>query len=143
MAPDHGHLGGDPPGSLTLLRIAQEHRPALEYDWRARFGLMFDPGGTTSWGESIRLCQVLLGDSTSQVAASVAGWAYPASREHLALADLYDVTVRANSKRHAKVNAYPRPWDKPKATTWGRTRLSQRVINAAMALRGHYPPQDG
>ena len=143
MAAVPGPLRGEPPGSLTLLRLAQEHRPALEYDWRTRFGCAFAPGDTMTWGESVRLTQVLLGDPTAQVATSVAGWAYPASREALTLADLYDVTVRANSKRHAKVSAYPRPWDKPKAATWGRTRLSQRVINAAMALRGHFPPADG
>lgn len=91
-----------------------------------------------SWGESIRLTQVLLGDPTSQVAASMAGWAYPTTRTHLALADLYDVTVRANS-RH-KATPYPRPWDKPKATTFGRTSLPRRVVHAALAAVGHTMP---
>jgi len=51
--------------------------------------------------------------------------------------------VRMNAKRGAKVTPYPRPWDKPKGTRFGRTSLPQRAINAALVLRGHTVPRDG
>lgn len=50
-----------------------------------------------TWGEAIRLAGVLTRDPSSAIAAALAGWAYPITHEALALYDLFDVTVIANS----------------------------------------------
>ena len=43
------------------------------------------------WGEAWRLMDVLLTDPSSHVAAAVAGWDYPLSREDITMRDLYDL----------------------------------------------------
>lgn len=88
------------------------HRGAFEYDWRTRFR---EPLSSVpeciGWGEAWRLFVELMGDPSSHVAASVAGWQYPLSREGIALLDLFDMTGRASwGKKH---KAHPRPWDDP------------------------------
>ena len=109
---------GDGPPILTLLEAVEAHRGAFEYDWLNRFGVRFDPPHTTGWGESWRLYLILGGDPSSQVCAALAGWNHPAGRDVLALADLFDVTARANFK---KPRPYPRPWDeRPKTKGTGR-----------------------
>jgi hypothetical protein len=126
---------GDPPGILTLLNLVEEHRGAFEYDWRTRFGCAFNPPHTTSWGESYRLMLVLSTDPSSAVAAAVAGWAHPVTREWAVLADTYDAFVAANTRKgHAK--KYPRPWDEKKKR-FGRTTHPQSVVRAALRARGH------
>ena len=63
-----------------------------------------------SWGEAYRLTTVLLSDPSSHVAAAVAGWDHPVSREWLVLADVYDLTARvAAGKKWKAKDAYPRP----------------------------------
>ena len=51
--------------------------------------------------ESWQLTQVLLADPSSQIAAATAGWQYPASREVLALADMWDLTFRVHAGKKA------------------------------------------
>ncbi len=58
--------------------------------------------------EVVRLMWFLLNDPSSAVTAALAGWAFPISRETLAVLDLFDLTHQANSdpkrprpKRHA------------------------------------------
>lgn len=63
-----------------------------------------------SWGEASRLTEILMRDPSSWVAAELAGWQYPATRDGLTLRDLYDLQHQSKSKRKPK--AYPRPWDK-------------------------------
>lgn len=71
-----------------------------------------------SWGEAWRLFLILGGDPSSQVAAALAGWQHPASREDLALGTLIDRFQQANFK---KAPHYPRPWDEaPKHVGTGR-----------------------
>lgn len=130
-------LWGEPPPILTLLDLIEEHRPAFEYEWRARFGCRFDVPGEMSWGEAWRLTSMLANDPTSHLAASMAGWDHPVSREWMALADLYDAFVMANTdtKKHTP-KPYPRPWDKkPVALGAGptsRTVAEYRALRAAL-----------
>lgn len=88
-----------------------------------------------SWGESWRLTQVLASDPTSQVGAALAGWSHPVSREWLALADLYDAFVAANTRK-GRGKAYPRPWDE-RGKRFGRATRPQVEIRAALRARGH------
>jgi hypothetical protein len=46
-------------------------------------------------------------DPASHLAAAVNGWEYPISREAIALADIFDITVAAAGGD----TRYPRPWD--------------------------------
>lgn len=101
-----GALGG----ILGLLDLIEEHRGPLEYDWRTRFGLpLAGVGRDMSFGEAWRLVRILLGDPSSQVAAAAMRWEHPWSREAAVLADLFDLTVAANTRKPAR-DTYPRPW---------------------------------
>lgn len=94
-----GRLGG---GILTVLALVEDHRAAVEYDFRARFHVGWcDVGVSMSWGEAIRLLGLLRKDTSSQFAASMEGWEFPASREMLATLDLYDLQhySKADPKR--------------------------------------------
>lgn len=85
------------------------HKGAFEYDWRTRFHKPLRVvGRSMPWGEADRLTRILAKDTSSQVGAALAGWQYPASRQALAIFDLYDATAGAHFKRPKK---YPRPWD--------------------------------
>lgn len=73
-----------------------------------------------SWGEARRLTERLAKDTSSEVGAALAGWQYPASRQALAIFDLYDATANAHFK---KPKRYPRPWD-PAPKKYGNASLS-------------------
>lgn len=47
-------------------------------------------------------------DPSTEIAAAIAGWDYPLSREALILADLFD--LQHTSKAKKKPQPYPRPW---------------------------------
>ena len=55
---------------------------------------------------------ILRSDPSSAISAALEGWDYPISREALLLADLYDLTGRANSDpKKGKWQPHPgRPW---------------------------------
>lgn len=90
-----------------------------------------------SWGEAWRLTGQLANDPSSHVAAALAGWDFPVSREWLAAADLYDVFVAANTKKGRKPKPYPRPWGDKTKKRFGRATRPQVEIRAALAARGH------
>lgn len=56
------------------------------------------------------MLRILARDGSTQFGAALNEWAWPASREHLALLDLYDRFAGANYKNP---RTHPRPWDKP------------------------------
>ena len=65
------------------------------------------------WDEAWLLFQALMLDPSSHVAAAVSDMGYPATREFLALADIFDLSVAVNTKqedRH-KSKPYPRPFE--------------------------------
>lgn len=47
----------------------------------------------------------------SPLHAAVRGWKYPATREHLAILDLIDVTGAAASTKKRPWKPVPRPWE--------------------------------
>lgn len=90
-----------------------------------------------SWGEAWRLTGVLANDPSSHVAAAIAGWEYPVTREWLAAADLYDAFVASNTKKGRKPKPYPRPWPDKDQKRMGKATRSQTDIRAALVARGH------
>jgi hypothetical protein len=87
------------------------------------------------WWETRCLATELAADPSSHVAAALAGWSHAWPIEAWILADLFDLTMRANSKRRTNT-PYPRPnAEKPKRI--GRAIRPQRDIRAALAARGH------
>lgn len=85
-------------GIFGLLGLIRDHRGAVEYDLRHRFGLgLRDVGDTIALSEMGRLVRILRSDPSSAIAAALEGWDFPISREALIFMDLFDVTVMANS----------------------------------------------
>jgi hypothetical protein len=136
-APD----GGPPGGIAGLLDLIEEHPGPLAYDWRTRFALSLSApfDGAVSWHEAWLLTQQLLADPTSHLAAALAGWDYPASRETLALADLFDLTVAANTdkRKRGRAGRYARPFPLRDAARSAKPGVDQARVRAALAARGH------
>ena len=103
------------------------HRGAFEYDWRARFRLPLRVvGRSMSWGEAYRLTQVLSADPSSAIAASLAGWEHPVSREALILMDVFDSSEVGRVGRKAK--RYPRPFADKSKRRIGRARMARQEL---------------
>lgn len=90
-----------------------------------------------TWGEARRLSGLLVKDPSSQLAAALTTWFYPASRESLVLMDLYDAFAQANFKRPLP---YPRPWDSPRRR-FGQTSLTKDelrvILNEVRGVTSH------
>jgi hypothetical protein len=111
--------------------LIDAHRGAFEYDWRARFHLPLTVvGKSMSWGEALRLARFLTIDPASAVAAALAGWSFPATREALALMDLYDAHEAGRVGRKAR--KYPRPWVDQSERSFGRTSLTREELRAIL-----------
>lgn len=119
------------------------HRGAFEHDWRARFSLpLSEVGKSMSWGEALRLTERLLTDSSSFVAASVAGWDHPLSHQSIVLMNLYDLTHQVawaqGGGKGSKPKPYPRPWSTDKHRT--KPDVTQDEVIAALRMAGHNGP---
>lgn len=91
-------VGRERGGIAELLDLIEERRDALAYDWRTRFHLGLDAvPEVMGWGEAVGHVRILRADPSSMLASAVEGWAFPISREALALYDIFDVTVQVNS----------------------------------------------
>lgn len=84
--------------------------------------------------ELVDLIDGLMHDPSSRLHAVVAGWDYPATREWMALVDLYDLQHAKASKRKPK--PYPRPFDKAKTRIGGKNhvRRSPEQMRALLEL---------
>lgn len=139
-----GTLGREPGGIVALADLIDAHKGAFEFDWRTRFRTpLRSVGRSMSWGEAYRLTQQLSSDPASAVGAALAGWEHPASREALAVMNLFDlmhqVAWAQGGKKGAKPKPHPRPW--PDATR-SRTKptVSQAEVIAALRMAGHEGP---
>lgn len=83
-----------------------------------------------SHGEAIRLAGVLTSDPSSHVAASMAGWPHPVSREWLVAADLFDLQHRVAAGRKTPP-PYPRPWTRQATRIGAGTALTPEEFRAA------------
>lgn len=135
-------------GICELLDLIEEHRGALEYDYRTRFpGITDGLDGIPAqmgWGEAARMVNILRADPSSALASAMAGWDFPISREALATLDLYDLMMAANSDPKKRVKPHSgRPFDMSSKTerklgnAGGRTRAEVVEILNAM---GHQLP---
>lgn len=75
-----------------------------------------------TWGEAIRLTQVLRRDPASQVGAALQGWDFPIDRATAAVLDLFDL-------EHAKATKRPKPHPGRPYDVAGKTQI--RKGNAA------------
>lgn len=82
-------------------------------------------GDTITLFEMARLVVILRSDPSSAISAALEGWDYPISRETLALLDIYDLTVAANSDpkkgRPKPHGGRPFPMDDRREQRWGDT----------------------
>lgn len=102
--------------------MIEEHRAAVEYDFRSRFHLGAHViGNEVGWGEAIRLVRILRSDPSTMLAASVEDWEYPMSRTEAILADVWDLEyAKAGAKKSER---YPRPFKQKSSQSkrWGNT----------------------
>ena len=128
-------------GIVGLLGLITDHRGAVEYDFRARFGFgLSEVGARITITEAARLAYRLERDPSSWTFAASQGWTYPLDRDALLLADLLDRFTQVNFK---KPKPYPRPWDTggPKVQRHGNVgkRTRAEVIEILNA-HGHSLP---
>lgn len=127
-------------GICGLLDLIEEHRPALRYDWRTRFGRGLDESvpADIGWDEALDLVRVLRSDPSSMLATSVEEWDYPLSRTEAILADMWDLSyAKAGAKKR---ETYPRPFKQKTGTSqrWGKTDgRSRDEIVAILNANGH------
>lgn len=129
-------------GIFGLLRLIADHRGAVEYDLRHRFGFgLRAVGEDVTLSEVARLAMILRSDPSSAIASKLEGWDYPISREALAILDLYDVTVMANSDTK-KGRPKPHPGRPMMIDTADHRRLGNRAGRSneeiAELLRTHF-----
>lgn len=127
-------------GIFGLLGLISRHRGAVEYDWRTRFNLGLDGiGSAQSMQEAARLAVILRDDPTSAIAAALAGWTHPISREALVLMDLFDLDhMVAVGGKNVKPHA-GRPWrevDSERKGNAGRRVPSDVKESLRAAARG-------
>ncbi|GAA5143329.1 hypothetical protein GCM10023340_08540 [Nocardioides marinquilinus] len=89
--------------------------------------------------EAARLAHGLLQDPSTHTFAAASGWAYPATREALIMADLFDAFRQVHFVRPKPAR---RPWttDGPTVEKRGRTDLTQDEVIAALRAAGHTAP---
>lgn len=113
-------------GILWLLEVAESHPQEIYADFRSLYNISFeDVGKTISWKEAIYLTSILLINPESWLQKAKNGWKHPASYEWMMLADLIDVTIRANSKK--KTKPVQRPWPDPNQSKIGGNKKQSRA----------------
>lgn len=120
------------PSAAALWVLIRDHRSALEYDWRTRFG--FGVSEVLSrrmlWREAWALTQQILRDPDSHTAASLAGWSAVPGAARVSAADLIEVYVGSKRKKNATPFRLDRPW-----TRGERQRTAGRITEEDRAQR--------
>ncbi len=115
--------GRDRGGISALCRLIESHKAEVIADLRSHYGVGL-------WDAPLRelypLIQMLHRDPTSWLFTKLNDWDYPASRGELTLADMFDVFLRANSRKGANPKPYPRPFT-PHKRYGGRGRTKPRT----------------
>lgn len=91
-------------------------------------------GDEMSWGEAVRLTQVLERDPSSMVCAALAELEHPFTREWLVLADVWDAL---SHQVYKDPKPYRRPFRDPNGTRRGRTQLARVEVIAILNAHGH------
>ena len=98
-----------------------------------------------TFGEALRLVKLLRADTTSQIAAACEGWDFPTTREHLAILDLFDITMLVNSDtkkgRPKPHNGRPKEIESRDVKRYGNTggRTREQVVKILNDM-GHSLP---
>ena len=128
-------VGARGPGGIRGLQEVAESYPD-ELVWELhQLGLDLDVSGVIrdARGKAVdhvkvdRLLRVATREPSSALFAATHGWDFPASREWIQQADIFDalntlIAVTAGSKRTPK--PYPRPWPDNNKNRLGKTSLS-------------------
>lgn len=130
---------GAPGGIVRLLDVVEEHRAALRFDFRDRFGLSLDDAGDRySFGEAIDLTLELLAEQGTRSHAAVRGWAYPLSLTDQWLQQMVEIlgAVHRDTKKQPQPITFGWPWPQESdVTDEEREALTQQLI-ARSALAG-------
>ncbi len=129
--------GGAPGGIVRLLDVVEEHRAALRFDFRDRFGLSLDDAGDGyTFGEAIDLTLELLDEQGTRSHAAVRGWSYPLSWSSQMLQHLVEINARWWRPTGSPPLSLGWPWPQQSdVTDEEREALTQQLI-ARSALAG-------
>lgn len=110
--------GGDPGGILSLVQVINDHGRALEYDLMTRTGRTLSEYidmGAAGMVALLSFTNYLPRDSALRAAMDprdeFAEWNTTRKTNEI-LADIWDVTVAANTQKGRKPKQYPRPREK-------------------------------
>lgn len=132
--------GGAPGGIARLLDVIEEHRAALRFDFRDRFGLSLDDAGDGyTFGEALDLVRELVDEQGTRSHAAVRGWAYALSTTNQTLQHLLELyaAVHRDTKKQPKPMSLGWPWpEQADVTEEEREALTQQLIaRSALADR--------
>lgn len=114
-------------GILRVLDLAEAHPAEIRADFRTHFHCSFDDVGTSvPWIEAIYLVSMLMRNPQSWLQAAHNGWKHPVDHNWMILAELFDLTLRANSK--TKPKPMPRPWPDQNSERVGKPVHSRDAI---------------
>lgn len=114
-------------GIVRVLELAEAHPAEIRADFRTQYNCSFDDVGTSiTWIEAIYLVSVLMRNPQSWLQAAHNGWKHPVDNNWMLLAELFDLTMRANSKNKPK--PLPRPWPDQNSERVGKTTHSRESI---------------
>lgn len=114
-------------GIIRVLELAEEFPAEIRADFRTHYHCSFDDvGGSITWLETIYLVSMLMRNSQSWLQAAKNEWKFPVDTNYQVLAELFDLTLRANSK--TKPKPMPRPWPDPDTKRIGKTIHSRESI---------------
>lgn len=128
-------------GICGLLDLIEEHRGALRYDWRTRFGRGLDESvpADIGWDEALDLVRILRSDPSSRIAAAAEGWDQPHAPGDLIAMRQFELTQAAAGVK--KPQPYPTaPWASKNTSTqrFGKTDgRSREEVVAILRAHGH------
>lgn len=103
-------------GSIWLRELIETYPAELAVDFRSLFNISItDVGDTVSYKEAIYLISGLSDNPRSWFFCKLNQWDYPVTLEYLAILNLLDSFIMANSDPKKKKNKpHPRPYDNKK-----------------------------
>ena len=131
--------GGAPGGIVRLLDVVEEHRAALRFDFRDRFGLSLDDAGDSyTFAEAIDLVLELLDEQGTRSHAAVRGWSYPLSWSSQMLQQMVEMYAAAHrdTKQQPKPLSLGWPWPRQSDVTDEEHEALKQQLIARSALAG-------
>lgn len=91
-----------------------------------------------SWGEALRLAEIVRADPSSMLAAAAEGWSHPVTRGELIAMDQFDLTYAATGAKNRK--PYPRPFPLRDRTRKGKPLPRSEALERLRRDFGHDIP---